>query len=184
MSESAEDMVERAETLMDRGRDALDYGLPDAALAIADELEAMRYSGAFEMRALALVHLGRQEEAVRTLRAGLERAPTAWLLESLLGNTLSDLGRYDEAVEAFERGIGLDGADSLLFGYNHALVLDRAGKPTMARARLSEALRADQSDPDPALVALVEKLAERLGLRRLTDGPPQKRRLLIRRPHR
>jgi Flp pilus assembly protein TadD len=73
----------------------------DAALEIATELEAHRYSGSFEIAALAHAGKGDLEAAVAVLRRGVATVPDAWPNWQLLGNYVSDLGRYDEAEAAY-----------------------------------------------------------------------------------
>lgn len=94
-----------SESLFDDGLDALGEGRLDDVLEIARKLEARRYSGAFELRALALEEQGDKEGAVAALQEGLESAPDVWRMWQLLGNLSSDLGHYDEARASFERAL-------------------------------------------------------------------------------
>lgn len=86
--------LERAEKLMTRGLVLLDAGKSAEALAIAKKLRSMRYSGGYEIEAQALAQEGAKDEAIAVLRQGIEAAPTGWLNHNLLGNYLSDQGRY------------------------------------------------------------------------------------------
>jgi Flp pilus assembly protein TadD len=93
-----------ADDLMHLAFRALDSGKPKAALKVAKKLERMRYSGSFEIQALAYADLGDPSKAISVLREGTTKCPNVWLLWQLLGNNLSDAGRFEEAFEAYEKG--------------------------------------------------------------------------------
>ena len=85
------DLIERkSEKLADEGYRPVNEGNASAALAIAAELEALHYTGAFEIAALAQAQLGKLEVAVATLERGLESALEVWINWQLLGNYRSD----------------------------------------------------------------------------------------------
>jgi tetratricopeptide (TPR) repeat protein len=115
----------RAETLYDEARELLDSRLNDKALAIGRKLRKLRYSGAFEIEGLAYSGLDRNEDAVRVLREGLALAPDAWPNWLLLGSCLSNLGRYDEALLAYDRANACAGADRSAIDLNRAIVAMR-----------------------------------------------------------
>ena len=64
---------------------------------VANKLHAIRYSGGFEIEAQALARDGLKDEAMSVLQKGVDAASTSWLNGNLVGNCLSDQGRYDEA---------------------------------------------------------------------------------------
>lgn len=99
---------------MKRGLSLVKKGKTAEALRVARELHAIRYSGCFEIEAQALAREGSKEEAVKVLRKGLEVAPASWLNGNLLGNYLSDEGRYDEAFAAYEEALRTPTADRIL----------------------------------------------------------------------
>jgi tetratricopeptide (TPR) repeat protein len=134
----------RCEKLAERGFELVEEGKCDEAIAVADELEVLRYTAGFEIRALSLAKLGRKEEAVETLESGVEKAPTLWLLWQLLGNYRSDLGRFDEAQEAYARALGCPGADVSSVHLNRAIALAR-------QERNDEAWKELELVTDPAL---------------------------------
>jgi tetratricopeptide (TPR) repeat protein len=88
------------------------------------------------------------ERAVRTLEAGVERAPNVWLNWQLLGNYRSDLGRFVEAEAAFERALACPDAWSASIRLNQAILAVRTGDPAAALT-----LAADVSDAALALPA-------------------------------
>lgn len=155
---------EKALELTQRGIDLVQEGRTREALAIARELHQMRFSGGFEVEAQALARDGEIEEAISVLRKGMELAPAAWLNASLLGNYLSDVGRYAEAFAAYEQALDVPAADRILIEANHAMAMQRAGKDEAARAKLQSVLAQDMSDAEPGLVRFVRKLATSLDL--------------------
>jgi len=121
---------------MKRGVALVGRGKTTEALAVAQELHAIRYSGAFEVQALALAREGSKDEAIQVLRQGLEAAPTSWLNGNLLGNYLSDEGRYEEAFAVYEEALSTPTADRVLIEANYSLALLRAGRLEEARAKV------------------------------------------------
>jgi tetratricopeptide (TPR) repeat protein len=99
----------------------------DDALAVARKLRKLGHSGAYDIEGRAYSALGRDEDAVRVLREGLQRAPGVWINWSLLGTALSNLGRYDEALLAFERALACQGSDPDVCELNRAIVYIRSG---------------------------------------------------------
>lgn len=117
----------RANKLYDKGRELVEAGKYEDALAIGRKLRKINYSGAFEIEGLAYAGLDRHEDAVRVLREGLALAPTAWANWILLGSCLSDLGRYDEALAAYDRAQACESADVDSIELNRAIVANRRG---------------------------------------------------------
>ncbi|MEM7806885.1 MAG: bacterial transcriptional activator domain-containing protein [Planctomycetota bacterium] len=93
---------EETQRLADEGFAELEDGNYDRVLEIADELEARRYSASFELRGRALAALDRTDEAIAVLQDGVAKAPAATSIWHWLGTFLSDVGRYDEAIAAFD----------------------------------------------------------------------------------
>lgn len=134
----------RADDLMKQAFEALDRGKPKAALKIAKALNRVKYSGSFEIQALAHVDLGNPSKAIDVLREGTQTCPGVWSLWQMLGNSLSDAGRFDEAFEAYERGLKADGPFEESLNLNFAIALLRAGQATEARERIGPILRASR----------------------------------------
>lgn len=141
--------AEDAEALMDRGWDLLRRSNPQEALKVGKRLEAMRYSGGFEMQALALWALHRRSEALAVLERGVETVPGNWLLWQLLGNYRSDEGDYEVAFDAYEKALGC-GGDPVHVQYNYANALARAGRWGEALGRLESLSAAEETDPELA----------------------------------
>lgn len=112
-----------AERLMDLAYDYLDAENPEEALRVADMLEELGYSGAFEIRALALMDLDRLDDAIAALERGVEIAP-AWMLFQLLGSYYSEAERYDDALKAYDQAAAIE-HDPVSVAYNRAQVLWR-----------------------------------------------------------
>jgi tetratricopeptide (TPR) repeat protein len=131
-----------ADDLMSEAFEALDSRKPKAALKIARKLRRMRYSGSFEVQALAYVKLGEPSRAIDVLREGTTTCPDVWILWQLLGNSLSDAGRFEEAFEAYERGLSAREPYPESLNLNYAIALLRSGQAMQARDRIRPILDA------------------------------------------
>lgn len=104
---------------------------------------------------------GRSPEALphRLLAVALEEEP--WTV-SALGDTLSDLQRYDEAATAYARAVRLDHDDAENWGrWAHALAL--AGKDADAVAKAAHALNLEAANAEALLAtALVAEHQHRI----------------------
>ncbi|VVE50515.1 hypothetical protein PMO31116_04625 [Pandoraea morbifera] len=119
----------------------LEAGDPESALEIGKKLESMRYSGAYEVQAMAYADMDEMEQAVAVLEAGVAHAPGVWLLWQLLGNYRSDLGRFPEAIEAYEAAANCaPDEDLVIVDFNHANALARHGDLPAAQKRLDRVL--------------------------------------------
>ena len=116
-----------APQLFEKALELLDNGKFERALKTAGRLRELRFSGAFEIEALAYRGMGQLEKAASALEQGVKATPSLWSLHNLLGNTYSDLGLYDKAMAAFTAGEACEGADSDVLRFNQSLVLDRQG---------------------------------------------------------
>jgi Flp pilus assembly protein TadD len=127
------------------------------AWKVGRRLNSIRYSGAYEIRARAFEGLGRSATALAVLKRGVRRAPHAAMLWSLLGEALSDVGRFDEALGAFATGEAIEGnlAQAVYRG-NRAMVLVRSGRLDEAAAVLDFAPEGETGGDDPSTVAFLE----------------------------
>ncbi|MCE3240745.1 MAG: hypothetical protein K0Q83_1252 [Deltaproteobacteria bacterium] len=91
--------------------------------------------------------LGRDPDAERILRDGLEAAPKNAMLHHALGLALVRLKRPDQALDELERATMLDPA-SVRFSYVYAVALHSTGKVEAAIARLKQTLLSHPNDPD------------------------------------
>jgi tetratricopeptide (TPR) repeat protein len=124
------------EELADRGFAALNAEEPAEALEIGRTLAQAGHIVGYELQALALGDLERPDEAVAVLRRAVEQSPGDWRPRRMLGNLLSDLGRYDDALEAFEAALGCPGVDAAAVQCNASVCLARADRPYEALQRL------------------------------------------------
>src|SRR6266498_3847228 len=120
------DTAKLCHRLMNEGLAAHKRGDYEQSLTIAKTLEAHRYSGAFELRALALAGKGDRKGAIKALREGVKAAPQVWLLWNLMGNYLSDNGNYSDACDAFQHAVACPQADESCVRYNWSVALARA----------------------------------------------------------
>ena len=152
----------RADKLMKRGLAYVKSDRTNRAMEVAKELHSLCYSGGFEIEAQALAHDGFKDEAISVLRKGLEAAPTSWLNGNLLGNYLSDQGRYEEAFAAYEEALRTPTADHILIEANYAMALQRAGRDEEARAKIATVAAEDLSTAERGLREFVQSVADGL----------------------
>jgi tetratricopeptide (TPR) repeat protein len=145
--------LERAKILYQRGRRLIDEKAYDEALDVARRLRKVRYSGAFEIEGMAYAGLGRDEDAVRMLREGLQSAPAIWLNWHQLGTCLSNLGRYDEALLAYDRAEACPQSDRSVIELNRAVVAIRTGDFAAALAHLDRIQAYDSAGMRIAAIA-------------------------------
>lgn len=152
---------ETARRLEAEAFEAIEAGDWDAAEARAGELLAMGWSGGFEVRALAAQGRGDVEGAARVLEDGVEKAPGACPLWLLLGNVRSDLGRFDEALDAFDRALSCEGSDAASVRFNRAIAEHRRGEPGAALRDLDLVLALPKPPPfaEDALALAADCLA-------------------------
>lgn len=152
---------ETARRLEAEAFEALEAGEWEAAEARGDELLAMGWSGGFEVKALAAQGRGEVEVARHVLEDGVEKAPGAWPLWLLLGNVRSDLGRFDEALDAFERALRCEGSDAASVRFNRAVAQHRRGEPGAALRDLDVVLALPKPPPfaEEALALAADCLA-------------------------
>lgn len=166
----------RIEKLSRKGYELIDAEEFDRALEVAEELERLRYSAAFEIAALAHAGKGDLAAAVRALERGVEIAPDVWLNWQLLGNYRSDLDLCVEANQAYERALECPDVSRSSVRLNQAILANRTGDHAAALW-----LAGEVDDPETAIWAAglrVDSLtalgkreeAERLGLQILSEA--------------
>ncbi|UCG15809.1 MAG: hypothetical protein JSV19_10985 [Phycisphaerales bacterium] len=116
------------EQLMARGFELIDDCDFQAAVRIGTQLRKMRHTSAFEILALAHAGMGKTEKAVKILEAGVQKAPTVWVLWQLLGNYRSDLGRHEQAHEAYARALTCPQVNESSVRLNISISLGRQGR--------------------------------------------------------
>jgi len=150
------DRVHADETrrIHERGLAALEAGAIDEALRAARELEQRRFSGAFELGALAHLRNGNVASAVELLERGVRKDPDEWSDWQLLGNCRSDLGEYDGAEEAYERALQCPDVSLASINLNRATVAQRRGENGRSHDLLDLV-----HDPELALAVEAQRLA-------------------------
>lgn len=121
---------------MDEAWECLGSLETDRALEIGKELIRMRYSGGFEIAALAHLQNDAPEDAVSILEKGVDLAPEAWTLWQLLGNCYSEDDRIDEAMKCYQRALECPEVDPNPVHLNIAIALSRAGQYERSNAEL------------------------------------------------
>jgi predicted Zn-dependent protease len=161
-----------ANGLMDDARELLARRRFKKAWKVGLRLHRLRCSGAFEIRAKAFEGLGRSAAALAILTRGVRHAPEAALLWSLLGEALSEAGRYDEALIAFETGQGVPGnPDQAIYRGNRALILVRAGRLDEAEAMLVASTENETGSEDPDTQAFLVRVRTNLADVRQLPSP-------------
>jgi tetratricopeptide (TPR) repeat protein len=144
--------------LFDRGMEFIRQGQCRKALGVARTLHRYRYTGAWEVEAAALQELGESDKAIEALRRGIEKVPV-WRNGHLLAIYLSDAGRYDEALDAFEASMTMYEPRYVPTTYNKAIALQRAGRTDEAISLLQElAIREPSEDEEEALALATDYL--------------------------
>ena len=122
----------RIERLMRRGLALIDSRSYPEVLEVARELRRARYSGAYELAALALAATGKLDKAIVALERGVEGSPGAWGLWELLGNLRSDADRFEGAADAYERALSCVNVDVDSIRLNQAILAQRRGNFSQA----------------------------------------------------
>jgi tetratricopeptide (TPR) repeat protein len=141
------------DALMAEAFEFLDIGEPKKALKIGQQLEKMRYSGAFEIQALAYNDLNKRKKAIKTLEKGVKTVPDVWLLWELLGNYYSEESEFEKSFVAFEQGLRTAEPDRVSLNYNYAIALERSGDLQEAKSKVSE-IFSDKRFPEDVEAAL------------------------------
>ena len=98
----------QTEELTDKGRAYLEKHEFEKALEVAKELEALRYTAAFEIAAQAYAGMEELHNAIQVLERGVRVAPECWLNWQLLGNYRSENGDFDGATHAYHRALACE----------------------------------------------------------------------------
>ncbi|HOX06663.1 MAG TPA: hypothetical protein PK280_09690 [Planctomycetota bacterium] len=138
MGQDNDSSLEKAKELSSQAHDCLRKQDYEGALALAKEIEALRYSAAYEIAGLAHSAMGNTKLAVEALERGVKKVPEVWLNWELLGNCLSDLGRYDEAAAAYEHAHQCPHVSHSYVYLNQAILAGRRGKHSEALANLDK----------------------------------------------
>jgi tetratricopeptide (TPR) repeat protein len=117
--------LESAQQLMDEAFKCLERFDSGAAEKLGKQLLEMRYSGGFEILALAYEQRGELEQALAVLDQAVAVVPKVWSLWQLLGNMRSDLGDYVGAYEAYDSAAQCPDANVNSVMFNKAVVLHR-----------------------------------------------------------
>jgi len=172
-------LAAESEALMHEGFERLSDGDTEGALRIAGRLEELRHSSAFEIAALAHAQDGAPEKAVEVLERGVGLVSDVWLLWQLLGNVRSDLERFDEALEAYDRALACPGANPDSIALNRAIALDRGERLEEALA-VVEAVQLPEEPVRTHLAAERTRLLRQLGRHDAAEAGARERLEVIR----
>ena len=110
----------------------------DGSLSVLERPAAVAEAPtAYIERGSELHEAGRLDEAERTYRDGLAACGDHPLLLFNLGVVLEDLVRQEDAIAAYERALGIDGAFADCH-YNLALLYEALGKPQQAIRHMAQ----------------------------------------------
>ena len=122
--------LEQIEDLMKAGFEAVNDFDTKVAIKIGKKLKKLRHTSAFEILALAYLNEENSEKAIKILKEGVDVAPKLWILWQLLGNTYSDINKYDEAQKCYQKALECEGNDGNSILYNSALAYARTKDKT------------------------------------------------------
>lgn len=122
------DKYRQTAILMQKGFALLAEHRYQEALKMGHRLKKLRHSSAFEILALAFLHLGKLPKAISVLEEGVAKAGRAWILWELLGNCYSDAGRYSKAETTYRQALQKEKCNRDVIHLNRAIAFDRAGK--------------------------------------------------------
>lgn len=135
---------ERVARHWNRGVAALAAGDHEAVLREARALEALRWSGWFELEARVRLEQNRVDEAVTLLERGVAFAPDFARLWQYLGHACKVAKKWERAQQAYTKTLALvDSADRHAVAYDLALLHAENGATAAALAALD-------ADPAPA----------------------------------
>lgn len=97
------------------------------ALETAKKVEELRASACFEIAAQAHANLGDPEAAIAVLEHGVSEAPNAWPNWQLLGNLYADVGRFDDAEDAYRDALQCNHVWAQSIHLNQAILLGQQG---------------------------------------------------------
>ena len=129
-----------ANAMMEEAFALLEAGEPEQALTIGRRLEKGRFSGGFEIQALAYQDMDKNKEAIRVLKKGTKCVAHVWILWQLLGNCLSDDGSFDESLAAYDTALDLPDSDKVSLQFNRANALWRGGRLDEANSIVKDLL--------------------------------------------
>lgn len=153
---------EEVQKLREEGLAALESGDARTAVLRGEALVEMRWSGGFELVALGKRALGDLPGALRALETAAEVAPAVWSLAQLRGNVLDEMGKHEEAVDAFSAALKMPEAWRGAILYNRAVAnasLDRWGDALADAEGALEDAR-DAAFTLPAIELAVEALGK------------------------
>ena len=116
-----------AKELMDKAYECLDSCDANGALKIGKKLKSMKYSGGFEIMAMAYAADDQKDKAIECLEEGVETCPDLWILWQMLGNYRSDQDEFDKAMACYDKAAACPNGDTSSVNLKRAVCLCRQG---------------------------------------------------------
>jgi tetratricopeptide (TPR) repeat protein len=116
-----------ATELMDKAYECLDSCDAKGALKIGKKLKSMKYSGGFEIMAMAYVDDDQKDKAIECLEEGVKTCPDRWILWQMLGNYRSNQDEFDKAMACYDKAAACPNGDTSSVNLNRAVCLCRQG---------------------------------------------------------
>ncbi len=125
----------------------IDEGDLAGAAALAAQLEAIGWSGCFEIEALARRKAGDRSGALAALDRGIAVAPELWMLHQLRGNVLDELGQNHDAIAAYDRALACPEVSVATVRFNRAITRLAVGDAGGALADAEHVITEAQAAP-------------------------------------
>ncbi|MEM6766972.1 MAG: tetratricopeptide repeat protein [Bacteroidota bacterium] len=117
----------------------------EEAEKLASSLMKLPEEAGFRIQSMIWVARENEQKALEVLEQGLTALPNEWHLWLQYGNMLSQVGRFEEALESFDNGLATEPDQPAWLYLNQAVVYFRQGQ-------IDEALTLLQSIDDPAVI--------------------------------
>ena len=134
------------------------------AQEVLNDIAAMNMEDEHFKAAYDYINRGEEEKGLEEIRIFLQRNPGVWNAWFMLGWGLRKLGRYDDALQAFEKSLTCEGGEAQADTYNElAICWMERGDTAKAKKCLETALARDPENT---------KIISNLGFLALKEGDP------------
>ena len=155
--------------LYTQAKELLEHGDFRQARDLGHQLLKARFSGAFEILAASFRGEGALDVAITVLENGTKEAPGVWPLWMQLGNYLSEAGKLNEAVQAYQKARACPGSDQDQIDFNEAYMRMCYGNKERCLELFARVIK-ETEDRRLRLVALKHRLCTLIDLDQVTGA--------------